>query len=619
MLQETLASKTVQSNCLRVQIFLDGAKGVLASAEDASYLHVALIDHRTCGGEEQMLALAKAYVKACHDVFFFLFLAFKPFCNAGRATKSKAEQRIAEKKAGKDRFLKVIRRFGHRCTVGFLDDVVITLSKLILKDGSALLANVQSALPSEIRKDLQKPVETIVAIIQALYDAEPFQGRCFAQAVQSEELAVVLVGLIGYGKEDTVKLRRLLAELWGDTEFLLVTASVSADDTSHLSFGTVSLSTDLQVIDSWQKGSYVDCIIHIGQSFKCPSQDFSGWFDSRERLTFVEVDSCAVVCNKPVALSQTVAKEDSQPARQKIYDSMEMAWCSIADKLLSLHLQTRRVTAMNDACLMRDQKFKASLARQNLLAAGDRHRIRNMVAVPAPEPQAAPKQTMVEVKETSTKPKKKGQSERRKAALRRRNLRESHENTPTQRPPESWGGKPTDNEDKEDDAFSEIKYREWESGHGYSSSTSTKLPNTEVEEMTDPDMAEPVHPQNLLAAELQAALWSACLTRGTIHVGREPKSVVAAAQQKTAEKTAQTPAGFTLLIGEEESALTRGTIHVGREPKSVVAASQQKTAEKTAQTPSGFTLLIGEEESAPRDKQPIEWCSSQMVFRSALV
>ena len=93
--------------------------------------------------------------------------------------------------------------------------------------------------------------------------------------------------------------------------------------------------------------------------------------------------------------------------------------------------------------------------------------------------------------------------------------------------------------------------------------------------MTDPDMAEPVHPQNLLAAELQAALWSACLTRGTIHVGREPKSVVAAAQQKTAEKTAQTPAGFTLLIGEEES--------------------------------------------APRDKQPIEWCSSQMVFRSALV
>ena len=90
-------------------------------SNDGSKLHVALLDHRTCGGEDQMLTLAEAYAGRCSE-FFYLFLAFRPITKGRRTDNNSEQQRTS-------RLTMVIRRFGNLCTVGFLDADLITLSR----------------------------------------------------------------------------------------------------------------------------------------------------------------------------------------------------------------------------------------------------------------------------------------------------------------------------------------------------------------------------------------------------------------------------------------------------------------------------------------------------------
>lgn len=239
---------------------------------EADNLHVALFDHRCCGGEEKMLALGEAFVDSYSHVFYCLFLAFKPL--------SRKKPKISEtiKKA---RVRRIVQMFTNRSQVEFRDDDVITLTNTILRDGRFLYRNIEP-WPAELRELLQKPLDKMLTAIQDSYhyNGKASQGRCFGQALQSNKRVVFLLCLIGYTREDTVQLRQQLAWLATSSELdgsgiCLATASVSAQDSSHLSVGTAAASSEVENVeylltDAWQNEGYYDCIISMGRTSRSP-------------------------------------------------------------------------------------------------------------------------------------------------------------------------------------------------------------------------------------------------------------------------------------------------------------------------------------------------------------
>ena len=118
-------------------------------------LHVALLDHRTCGGEDTMLMLAEGFARRCSE-FFYMFLAFRPIIK-GRGTDNSSEQQR------KRRLNMVVRRFGNLCSVGLVNADLITLCRSTGRDGTHILT--EHIRHEGIRDMLSKPVKAILNLI----------------------------------------------------------------------------------------------------------------------------------------------------------------------------------------------------------------------------------------------------------------------------------------------------------------------------------------------------------------------------------------------------------------------------------------------------------------------
>jgi hypothetical protein len=472
--------------------------------QPANCLHFALLDYRTCG-EKSMLRWAEAYTK--EPAFFILFLSFRPYVN--REGNMKQQKRA--------RFNKILGRFKDRCSLAFLDDNVISLYKLTVevegKDKNAdLISNADGIKP--LQHLLNRIVETVQSLRNEIFKAERKRCGCFGQVVESKKQTVVALALIGYDFEDTLLLRAAIAAMVRGTNLAnltLVTASVNAQGESHFSFGTLSL--ELQggrscMGDAWQEKRPVDYVMNIGQ----PHFGLRARSQTTVPLIRADAGSCSFSEGKPAAPSQTWAKADfSQLARKAIYDSWEVAWFSIVRKLFS-----RDQEAMTKlVSQMRAEKCRASVEKQNALAALDRKRARLGGVRPPPVQhagQVVPNDGVgqrgseeTEGHNQTNRNKNQKKSERRKAAKRRQAAaaarRASEKNNPQI---------PLDlvcDRRFEEGAFAEGAF-----------TRPAGLPETgmpETGQKTRPNIDEEsdgcTQAVKLLAGEVQAGLWKACM------------------------------------------------------------------------------------------------------------
>ena len=153
------------------------------------------------GGEKRMLQLADSHLETCSD-FFVLFLAMVPLTT---------RVNLARKRTA--RFAMLLRRYALRCNVLLWDADVIVLSKTTLANGSSLLSDAPSFKP-EVRALLREPTNTLLRCIEKLGALVPKGARGLGSAVQSEDMSVLFLGLVGFSSEGSTILRNCLAAVF---------------------------------------------------------------------------------------------------------------------------------------------------------------------------------------------------------------------------------------------------------------------------------------------------------------------------------------------------------------------------------------------------------------------
>ena len=243
-----------------------------------SRLSVVAFDYRAWGGDEGAIQSAKQYLSARKDVFYFVFLALSPL-------KRKGDRKTPLEARRTSRWQRLALHFADECGMILLDEDLIALTQVFLPCGSALLEDSPN-WPEKIRRKMSEPVRDILTSLEHIRGTlDPGRNtRCFGHALQSETRAIIFIGIVGSRLQDSLLLRKALAEGYSECEKLLITVGVSSSGPTHVTYGKVNW-TDLDAVQAAQNGAFVELALNLGVAYSL-SRSLGRTFQIKNLLLF---------------------------------------------------------------------------------------------------------------------------------------------------------------------------------------------------------------------------------------------------------------------------------------------------------------------------------------------
>ena len=386
-----------------------------------SRLSVVAFDYRAWGGDEGAMRSAKQYLSARKDVFYFVFLALSPL-------KRKGDRKTALEDRRTSRLQRLVFHFYNECKLIILDEDLIALTQVFLPCGSALLEDSPN-WPEKIRRKMSEPVRDMLMSLEHIRGTLDPGGnmRCFGHALQSETRAIIFIGIVGSRLQDSLLLRKALAEGYSECEKWLITVGVSSSGPTHFTSGKVNW-TDLDAVQAAQNGAFVELALNLGVAYSL----------SRSLGRTFKIKKPSVILGTRVQLKATKLPRDVEAASaidcpaekgpSKQSDIQGAKWARFVARLLEAEI-TR---AFDSARIRRDERIAARArelaslvgemnaiaARQRALARGSRATLTDGPPQEPPRPQA-----QIEEQQETQRAHKRRKNERRKAALRRQSKR----------------------------------------------------------------------------------------------------------------------------------------------------------------------------------------------------